>query len=392
MEKRFDVEGQQYRVQYSFWKKVTQLPTNFKYEDLEKATNKFTAVIGKGSSGVVFKGILDGGTSVAVKQIDSEHGDREFKVEAAIIAGIHHNNLIHLIGYCVPLSRPRYLIYEFIQNGSLDNWIFPSKDSADASTHRKCLSWALRLNVAKDVAKALAYLHHGCRHRVLHLDVKPENILLDDTFRAVVTDFGMSKLMSRDESRVITSVRGTRGYLAPEWMIGAGVATKCDVYSYGMVLMELVGGRRNIQNVYGEEGKKTYSYFPKIAAEKAKQHREIELVDERLTSTKSEGIDEREVSKAVRVALWCVQEKAEMRPSMEQVVEMLEGREPVEMPPDTKMIMVDLLGINDDPDRKACHNTERDKHLRLLQLNSLERPIKSHVCSYEYELSSLHGR
>jgi serine/threonine protein kinase len=177
----------------------------------------------------------------------------------------------------------------------------------------------------------------------LHLDVKPENILLNEDYHAIVGDFGLSKLMCKDQSRIVTSIRGTKGYLAPEWLLQHGVSEKSDVYSYGMVLLEMIGGRRNVNLVDNGLNDRKWEYFPKIVYEKMRNGKFKEIVDERLL-----GVDENEVKKLVYVAMWCIQEKARLRPNMSLVVDMLEGRVPVDEPPETSMIVVDLLSIDDD--------------------------------------------
>ncbi|KAH7686639.1 Non-specific serine/threonine protein kinase protein [Dioscorea alata] len=329
--------GTDLRLEYSFLRKVAGLPAKFRYEDLQRATDDFSAMIGRGASASVFKGILEDGTQVAVKRIElgAEQADTEFRSEVSAIASVQHVNLVRILGYCLVSTGPRFLVYDFIPNGSLDKWIFPRAEASPS------LPWRLRYKVAIDVAKALAYLHQDCRSRVLHLDIKPENILLDEAFRAVVSDFGLSKLMGRDQSRVVTTIRGTRGYLAPEWFLENGVSEKSDIYSYGMVLMEMVGGRRNVM-VVGDE--RRWSYFPKMVAEKVREGKVMEVMDERVK--KGGGVEEREVMVMACVALWCAQEEAKLRPSMARVVDMLEGRLVVEMPPETEMIMLDLLAVD----------------------------------------------
>ncbi|CAA7408856.1 unnamed protein product [Spirodela intermedia] len=347
MARRTALDGEELRLQYSILRKVAGLPTLFRYEQLEAATDGFRAVLGKGSSASVFKGILDDGTAVAVKRIDGqEHGEEEFRAEVTALASVQHLNLVRLLGYCLVPRGPRFLVYEFIENGSLDSWIFSGDSGRSTSAAQRLLPWEQRCAVALDVARALAYLHHDCRSRVLHLDVKPENILLDEVFRACVADFGLSKLMSRDESRVVTTVRGTRGYLAPEWLLESGVSEKSDVYSYGMVLLEIVGGRRNVRLVGdGPASQRKWSYFPRIVAEKVRQGREMEVVDERLPAGE---VEENQVKAMLYVALWCIQEKPTLRPTMARVVDMLSGRAPVEAPPETEMVVVDLLAIDHD--------------------------------------------
>ncbi|XP_058074559.1 probable receptor-like protein kinase At5g20050 [Magnolia sinica] len=383
LENRKAFEGEQLRLEYSFLRRVAGLPSKFRYEELEAATDNFQALLGRGASASVFKGILDDGTPVAVKRIEGvEHGDREFRAEVTAIASVQHVNLVRLLGYCCVIDGPRFLVYEFVHNGSLDGWIFPQGNCRGGRDD--CLSWSLRYRVAIDVAKALAYLHHDCRSRVLHLDVKPENILLNENFRAQVSDFGLSKLMGRDESRVVTTVRGTRGYLAPEWLLENGISEKSDVYSYGMVLLELVGGRRNVCLVgNGNNSQKKWSYFPKIVTEKVREGKIMEVLDERLV--RCGGIEEREVKILVHVALWCIQEKSKLRPSMARVVDMLEGRVHVDVPPQTEMIIVDLLSIDQAPTEGPTGNG----HTR-----PVGRQIEGQVpttSTYSFAMSSLSG-
>ncbi|KAF4367150.1 hypothetical protein CsatB_011561 [Cannabis sativa] len=372
LESKHVSEGRELRIEYSFLRKVAGVPTKFRYNEIEEATDNFQALIGRGGSATVFKGILTDGTSVAVKCIGTngtdkvDRGDKEFRSEVAAIASVQHVNLVRLLGYCIVPGRPRYLVYDFLPNGSLDAWIFPPREENNFNPNRNisrrtnrregCLCWDLRYRVAQDVAKALAYLHHDCRSRVLHLDVKPENILLDESFHAIVADFGLSRLMGKDESQILTTIRGTRGYLAPEWLLERGISEKSDVYSYGMVLLEMIGGRRNtVSRTVADRrnnkaaGIKKWEYFPKILSEKMREGKIMEVVDRRLMAENGgRGADEREVMRLAYVGLWCIQERARMRPSMAQVLEMLEGRVVVEEPPDTKMVVVDLLSIDDD--------------------------------------------
>uniref|UniRef100_A0A7C9ALB0 Protein kinase domain-containing protein n=1 Tax=Opuntia streptacantha TaxID=393608 RepID=A0A7C9ALB0_OPUST len=319
----------------SFIEKVPK----FQYEELTLATNNFSSVLGRGGSSCVFKGTLREGTCVAVKRTmqGQEHGKREFQAELAGIMrlNVQNANIVQLLGYCVVPRGPRFLIYEFIPNGSLDSWIFPHKHNGNQP--RGCLPLKSRYKVAIDVAKALSYLHNA---RILHLDVKPENILLDSSFQALVSDFGLAELMGEIEgSIVVKRVRGTREYLAPEWILQGRVSAKTDVYSYGMLLLEMIGGQRNIRK---HDDIKRWEYFPKIVFDKMKAGKLLEALDKRLMD---KTVDENVVRKLAYVALWCVQEKIKLRPNMAQAIDMLEGRLPVNEPPETGMFFLDLLVI-----------------------------------------------
>jgi serine/threonine protein kinase len=139
-------------------------------------------------------------------------------------------------------------VYEFMKNSSLDKWIFPSYRGRD-----RLLDWQTRFDIAINTAQGIAYFHEQCRNRIIHCDIKPENILLDENFCPKVSDFGLAKLMARDHSQVVTMVRGTRGYLAPEWVSNRPITVKADVYSYGMLLLEIIGGRRNLDLSFDAE-------------------------------------------------------------------------------------------------------------------------------------------
>ncbi|KAE8718785.1 hypothetical protein F3Y22_tig00109987pilonHSYRG00013 [Hibiscus syriacus] len=347
-----------------FLRKVAGVPIKFKHKELEDATDNFRALLGKGSSASVFKGILGDGTSVAVKRIDGEE----------------------------------FLVYEFIPNGSLDHWIFPRRERETRNYPGGCLAWDLtelllmwlrhcfldgvaahasicqrssstnvmetdcREHVVAELdccvvfdvnaysapnmgfeglknmktaafdvnAYSTANLCLDQQHGLKNMESDPENILLDENYRAIVADFDLSKLMGKYESRVITTIRGTRGYLAPEWLLEHGVSEKSDIYSYGMVLLKMIGGQRNV-NFIGN------------------------------------GTD---------------------RPSMAQVAEMLEGRVVVEEPPDKQMVVVDLLST----DEEDCDYHQRSK-LTVMGLDA-DRNIPnsaSRTIAPSYVLSKLNS-
>ncbi|XP_024522857.1 G-type lectin S-receptor-like serine/threonine-protein kinase SD2-5 [Selaginella moellendorffii] len=211
------------------------LPHQFSYHDLKMATRNFDPelTLGAGGFGSVFKGELADGSLVAVKKMDveiqgSSKGHSQFKAEVMSIGSIHHFNLVKLRGFCIQ-GPAALLVYEFIPNGSLDKWIFIKNDDDKGGG-----SANLMLNWTRDTQ----YLHEGCREQVLHLDIKPQNILLDENLRARISDFGLSKLAERGKRQVVTVMRGTPGYMAPEWL-HTKVTDKTDVYSFGIVLLEL---------------------------------------------------------------------------------------------------------------------------------------------------------
>ncbi|KAL3754553.1 hypothetical protein ACJRO7_001748 [Eucalyptus globulus] len=290
----------------------------FAYRDLQVATKNFSEKLGGGGFGSVFKGTLPDSSHIAVKKLESiSQGEKQFRMEVSTIGTIQHVNLVRLRGFCSEGDK-RLLVYDFMPNGSLDYHLFHRKDS-------KALDWKTRYQIALGTARGLAYLHEKCRDCIIHCDIKPENILLDAEFCPEVADFGLAKLVGRDFSRVLTTMRGTRGYLAPEWISGVAITVKADVYSYGMMLFEFVSGRRNLE--LSENG--AIEFFPTWAASKiAKGGDLLDLLDPDL----EKNADTEELNRICRVACWCVQDEETHRPSMGQVVQVLEGLLDVNLP------------------------------------------------------------
>ncbi|WVZ72870.1 hypothetical protein U9M48_021263 [Paspalum notatum var. saurae] len=230
---------------------------------------------------------------------------------------IMHTNLVRLLGFCTDGSR-RLLVYEYMVNGSLSSHLF--------SRSPTILSWELRCNMALGTAKGLSYQHEECKDCIVHCDLKPDNILLDELFCPKIADFGMAKLLGREYSRVLTTMRGTIRYLAPEWISGVPITHKADVYSYGMMLLEIVSGRRNSEKI--KEGK--FTYFPIYATIKVNEGDDLMCL---LDSTLEGNADTEKLSRACRVACWCIQDAEDNRPMMGQVVRMLEGVMDVVVPP-----------------------------------------------------------
>ena len=295
----------------------------FKYGDVRRGTKNFSEKIGGGSFGSVYKGTLPGGgVAIAVKKLEGRLcvGEKQFRNEVRTIGVIQHVNLVRLRGFCATTNE-RLLVYDYMPNGSLASVLSESGQSS------RVLDWRARFGIMAGVARGLAYLHERCQERIVHCDVKPENILLDAGLRPKVADFGMAKLIARDSSRALTTVRGTVGYLAPEWILGLPITAKADVYSFGMVLLEVVSGRRNYGFRQESVGSEDW-YFPKWAYEKVYVERRIEdILDPRIAASCAydDAASVATVERMVKTAMWCLQDRAEMRPSMGKVAKMLEG-------------------------------------------------------------------
>uniref|UniRef100_A0ACD5UYF8 Uncharacterized protein n=1 Tax=Avena sativa TaxID=4498 RepID=A0ACD5UYF8_AVESA len=288
---------------------------SFRYIVLQRATRNFSEKLGAGGFGSVFKGYLTDSATMAVKRLDGAcQGEKQFRAEVASIGVIQHINLVRLIGFCCEGER-RLLAYEHMPNRSLDSHLFQSNGTV--------LSWSARYKIALGVARGLAYLHERCQDLIIHCDIKPQNILLDASFVAKIADFGMAKLMGRDFSRVLTTTRGTAGYLAPEWISGVAITSKVDVYSYGMVLMEIISGRQNSLEQH-TAGADRAVFFPVHAVRMLLQGDVAILVDEKLSG----DVNIEEVERLCKVACWCIQD----RPTMGEVVHILEGLLDLEVP------------------------------------------------------------
>ncbi|XP_020262513.1 G-type lectin S-receptor-like serine/threonine-protein kinase At2g19130 [Asparagus officinalis] len=290
---------------------------SYSYSDLQRITKKFTEKLGGGGFGLVFKGLLSDSDFVAVKRLEGvRQGEKEFRNELGTLGRIQHVNLVRLRGFCCEGTK-KMLVYDYMPKGSLDNHLFRKQSTT--------LDWKTRYQIILGTARGLAYLHEECRECIIHCDIKPENILLESEFCPRLSDFGMAKLLGHDFSRVLTTMRGTIGYLAPEWIEGLPITPKADVYSYGMMLFEIVSGRRNSK--LAEEG--NIRYFPVQAARKVITGEVLSLLDEDLNGS----ADALELNRVCRVACWCIQEFEADRPSMAEVVKILEGVLDLKMPP-----------------------------------------------------------
>ena len=297
-------------------------PTRYSYNDLKRITGDFKEKLGEGAFGTVYKGRLSSEISVAVKILNSATGNgEEFINEVGTMGRIHHVNVVRLVGFCADGFR-RALVYEFLPNESLEKFIFSTDDKNQSS-----LGWERLQEIAIGIAKGIEYLHQGCDQRILHFDIKPHNILLDNNFTPKIADFGLSKLCAKDQSAVsMTAARGTMGYIAPEVFSRnfGNVSYKSDVYSFGMLLLEMVGGRKNKDD---NADQASQIYFPEWI------YKHLEQGEELAIRIQEEG-DAKIARKLTIVGLWCIQWYPVDRPSIKFVVQMLEGEgENLTMPP-----------------------------------------------------------
>uniref|UniRef100_A0A1S3YDR8 non-specific serine/threonine protein kinase n=1 Tax=Nicotiana tabacum TaxID=4097 RepID=A0A1S3YDR8_TOBAC len=283
----------------------------FTYEELVKATNDFSAenLLGAGGFGSVYKGYLEDGRDVAVKQLDigGRQGDREFRAEVEIISRVHHRHLVSLVGYCISESR-RLLVYDYVPNNTLYFHLH--------AAGRPVMDWTTRVKIAVGAARGIAYLHEDCNPRIIHRDIKSSNILLDSNFEARVSDFGLAKLAQDAKTHVTTRVVGTFGYMAPEYASSGKLTEKSDIYSFGVVLLELITGRKPVDTSQplGEESLVEWARPLFIhALEKGEFD---QLADPRL----ERNYVATEMFQLIEAAAACVRHSAAKRPGMGQIV------------------------------------------------------------------------
>jgi serine/threonine protein kinase len=317
-----------------FWRKMNKIdtkvedlirqqgqynPKRYSYSEIKKITNFFKDELGKGGYGSVYKGALPDGRVVAVKILNTTKGNgEEFINEVSSIGRTSHINVVTLLGFCYN-GEKRALVYEYMSNGSLDKYIY-NRDLY--------LGGEMLYDIALGVARGLEYLHRGCNTRILHFDIKPHNILLDQEFRPKIADFGLAKMSCGKDSIVsMAGTRGTIGYIAPEVFSRSfgKVSHKSDVYSYGMLLIEMVGGK----NKYDEESENISDvHFPHSVYKRIEPEEEVGFEKMLL-------VEENELTKRMLVVgLWCIQTDPVDRPPMNKVIEMLGGSlEDLPIPP-----------------------------------------------------------
>ncbi|KAK9939118.1 hypothetical protein M0R45_015826 [Rubus argutus] len=286
-------------------------PSRYSYADIKRITDQFKEKLGQGAYGTVFKGKLSSELLVAVKILNnSNEKGEDFINEVGTMGQIHHVNMVRLVGYCADGFR-RALVYEFLPNGPLQNFL------SSADNENSFLGWDRLQDIALGIAKGIEYLHQGCEQQILHFDIKPHNVLLDHDFTPKVSDFGLAKLCSKDQSAVsMTAARGTIGYIAPEVYSRnfGNVSYKSDVFSYGTLLLEMVGGRKNFKVM---EDSTSQVYFPEWIYNLLEQGSDLRI------HIGDEG-NVKIARKLAIVGLWCIQWHPMDRPSMKTVVQMLE--------------------------------------------------------------------
>ncbi|XP_056160017.1 probable LRR receptor-like serine/threonine-protein kinase At1g56140 isoform X4 [Syzygium oleosum] len=310
----------------------------FNYSELHNATNGFSLAnkLGQGGFGIVYKGTLGDGRVVAVKKLSatSDQGKNQFLAEIVTISAVQHRNLVKLYGCCVRGDK-RLLVYEFLENSSLDRALFGqcrysafygyshlcknarhniTNDMNGTGKTSLLVDWGTRYGICLGIARGLAYLHEESRVRIVHRDVKASNILLDSSLNPKISDFGLAKLYNDKMTHISTRIAGTIGYLAPEYAMRGHLTEKTDVFAFGVVALEIVGGKPNCAS---EEEASLLEW----AWHLYENERQVKLVDPRLSE-----FDEEEVKKLIHVALLCTQMQPSLRPPMSSVVAMLLGR------------------------------------------------------------------
>nr|KYP65106.1 LRR receptor-like serine/threonine-protein kinase RCH1 [Cajanus cajan] len=287
----------------------------FTYQDLLEATGNFSedAVLGRGACGTVYKAVMSDGEVIAVKKLNSRgeganNVDRSFLAEISTLGKIRHRNIVKLYGFCYH-EDSNLLLYEYMENGSLGEQLHSSATTC-------ALDWGSRYKIALGAAEGLCYLHYDCKPQIIHRDIKSNNILLDEVFQAHVGDFGLAKLIDFSYSKSMSAVAGSYGYIAPEYAYTMKVTEKCDIYSFGVVLLELVTGRSPVQPL--EQGGDLVTCVRRAIQASVPTS---ELFDKRLNLSAQKTVEE--MSLILKIALFCTSTSPLNRPTMREVIAML---------------------------------------------------------------------
>ncbi|KAL3647627.1 hypothetical protein CASFOL_008595 [Castilleja foliolosa] len=291
----------------------------FSYRELVQATDDFKEEVGRGAFGIVYKGVvpIGGERVVAVKKLNkgAQDSDKEFRTEVNVIGQVHHKNLVPLIGFCDE-GHHQLLVYEYMSNETLAGFLFGDMKP----------SWSQRTQIALGVARGLTYLHEECSLQIIHCDIKPQNILLDEYLNARISDFGLAKLLMMNQSNTLTNIRGTKGYVAPEWFRNMKITAKVDVYSFGVLLLEIVCCRKSVESMEFDGENPILTDWVGDCFVEGRLDALVENDAEALSNGET-------LERYVRVGIWCIQEDASLRPTMRKAFQMLEGSVEVGVPP-----------------------------------------------------------
>ncbi|XP_065857607.1 cysteine-rich receptor-like protein kinase 43 [Euphorbia lathyris] len=290
---------------------AAQEQKQFSFDVLAAATKDFhpTHKLGEGGFGPVFRGKLGDGREIAVKKLShsSNQGKKEFMNEAKLLARVQHRNVVNLFGYCAH-GTEKLLVYEYVAHESLDKFLFKS--------HRKeQLDWKRRYDIITGTARGLLYLHEDSHNCIIHRDIKASNILLDDKWVPKIADFGMARLFPEDQTHVHTRVAGTNGYMAPEYVMHGHLSVKADVFSFGVVVLELISGQRNSAFNQSLEAQNLLDWAYKLH----KKDRSLEIMDPTLAASAATE----QVKLCIHIGLLCTQGDPNLRPSIRRVVMLL---------------------------------------------------------------------
>uniref|UniRef100_A0A7N0SY13 non-specific serine/threonine protein kinase n=1 Tax=Kalanchoe fedtschenkoi TaxID=63787 RepID=A0A7N0SY13_KALFE len=320
----------------------------FSLRQIKSATDNFNPAnkIGEGGFGPVYKGVLLDGKVIAVKQLSakSKQGNREFVNEIGMISALQHPNLVKLHGCCIE-GNQLLLIYEYMENNSLARALFGPPDN------RLNLSWSTRSKICLGIAKGLAYLHEESRLKIVHRDIKATNVLLDKDLNAKISDFGLAKLDEEENTHISTRIAGTIGYMAPEYAMRGYLTDKADVYSFGIVALEIVSGKSNTNYRPKEE----FVYLLDWAYVLQEQGNLLELVDPSLGTE----YNQKEAMRMLNLSLLCTNPSPSLRPAMSSVVKMLEGKAPIQAP------VVKRTTFEDDMRFKAFETLSQDSQTHV---------------------------
>ncbi|KAL6615392.1 hypothetical protein ACP70R_037662 [Stipagrostis hirtigluma subsp. patula] len=329
--------------------RIAQSSLNFKYEELQKATNYFDRAnkLGQGSYGAVYKAVLLDGKNVAVKRLflNTRQWVDQFFNEIDLISQLRHKNLVKLLG-CSVNGPESLLVYEYYSNKSLDLFLF------DANRRRN-LTWDLRVDIIQGIAEGLSYLHEESETRIIHRDIKASNILLDDKLKSKITDFGLARAFGEDITHVTTGVAGTLGYMAPEYLVHGHLTEKADVFSYGVLVLEIVTGKR-CSSSNGSHG-------GQVLLTKVWKHYKDNTVEMIVDRSIYDDTIRDEIMHILRIGLLCTQGNPDERPTMGKVVELLRNHRH-----DLEIVLSDPPFLNVE----AVEDIKQGEHSRLLSANS----------------------